>query len=333
MPSKTPLLRTIQTLMLIPRQPYKIDVTTLMQRLAHYGYEPSLRTIQRDLVMLAQSFPLQCDGAKPQGWSWRADTKLMSLPALDPQTALTFHMVKTHMEPLLPASTLAHLKPWFDTAEGVLADHGNGLSQWPNKVRVLPSGFPRLPPTIAAEVQAHVSDAVLRERQVRATYLANGATEPWTRTIHPLALVVRDHFIYLLCVFEGYQDVRQLVLHRMSAAVLLDAPVVRPASFDLDVYLKQGEFGIPRSHRPIKLEALFLRHVAIHLCEAPIAAEQIVEDEDEDYVRLIATVPDTLELRIWLRSFGNEVLVVEPVDLREEFRAMVDHLHTDYATR
>ena len=83
MPEKTPLLRTIRMLMLIPRQPYKIDAATLKLRLAHYGYEPTLRTIQRDLVMLAQSFPLQCDGEKPQGWCWKAGARLMSLPALD----------------------------------------------------------------------------------------------------------------------------------------------------------------------------------------------------------------------------------------------------------
>lgn len=333
MPEKTPLLRTIRMLMLIPRHPRKIDASALQRSLAHYGYETTLRTIQRDLLMLAESFPLQGDGAKPQGWSWKEDSKLMSLPALDPQTALTFHMVKTHMEPLLPASTLAHLKPWFDASEGVLADHGNGLSQWPNKVRVLPSGFPRLPPAIDAQVQANVSEAVLRERQVRATYLANGATEPWTRTIHPLALVVRDHFIYLLCVFEGYQDVRQLVLHRMSEAVLLDTPVVRPASFDLDDYLKQGEFGMPYAQNPIKLEALFATHVAIHLREAPIASDQTTVDVDEDDVRLTATVPDTLELRIWLRSFGDEVVVVKPAALRREFRKMAANLHGWYAAR
>lgn len=333
MPAKTPLLRIVKMLLLIPRQPTKTTVAELVQKLRHFGYEVTPRSIQRDLVALKSKYPLCSDGGKPQGWSWDKNAPVLSLPEVDPQAALALHMVERYMQLLLPASTLEHLHPWFQKAEGVLSEHGNGLSQWPQKLRVLPSGLPRLPPAIDAQVQAHVSDAVLRERQVRATYLANGATEPWTRTIHPLALVVRDHFIYLLCVFEGYQDVRQLVLHRMSAAVLLDAPVVRPASFDVDVYLKQGEFGIPRSHRPIKLEALFLRHVAIHLCEAPIAAEQIVEDEDEDYVRLTATVPDTLELRIWLRSFGDEVLVVEPVDLRDEFRAMADHLHTDYATR
>ncbi len=333
MPEKTPLLRTIKMLELIPRQPFKISARTLQERLSKDGYDVDLRTIQRDLVMLKDSvLSLQCDGAKPQGWSWDKNDPPLSLPALDPQAALTFHMVKAHMESLLPASTLEYLQPWFKAAEGVLTNHGNGLAQWPQKVRVLPSGLPRLPPPVDAEVQIAVSQALLRERQLQVTYLANGATEPWTRTIHPLALVVRERMLYLVCVFEGYEDARQLVLHRMSKAVPLEnASVVRPEGFDLDVYIAQGEFGIPQSPLPIKLEALFSKHVTIHLHEAPIAVDQEIVDVDEDDVRLTATVPDTFELRVWLRSFGDEVLILKPVGLRREFQAMAANLHGYYA--
>jgi predicted DNA-binding transcriptional regulator YafY len=36
-------------------------------------------------------------------------------------------------------------------------------------------------------------------------------------------------------------------------------------------------------------------------------------------VRLQATVPDTAQLRWWLRGFGSEVEVLEPSAIREEF--------------
>ena len=78
------------------------------------------------------------------------------------------------------------------------------------------------------------------------------------------------------------------------------------------------------------LEAEFLRHVAIHLRESPIADDQVIEDVDEDNVLLCATVPDTLELRLWLKSFGDEVAVVKPDDLRQEFREMSKNLREYY---
>ena len=323
------LIRWLIMLSLIPRQPRKIDTERIKQFLEERQYKITLRSIQRDLNKLALVFPLMGDNARPQGWYWRADATPFALPALDPQAALTLHMVEQHMKPLLPATTLSHLQPWFKAAEGVLTSHGNGLSKWPDKVRVLPKGLPTIPPVIDANIQMMVTQAVLTECKMELTYQANGAAEPWTRTIHPLALVVRDQVIYLMCVFDGYTDVRQLVMHRMRDAKLLDSASIRPATFDLDTAIAAGEFGIPLTPTRLKLEALFEPHVAIHLAETPISVDQRL-DEVSGKLRLRATVADTLEMRIWLRSYGNEVVVMKPASLRREFRQMAEDLVSSY---
>lgn len=64
--------------------------------------------------------------------------------------------------------------------------------------------------------------------------------------------------------------------------------------------------------------------------ESPIADDQVIEDVDADNVLFRATVPDTLELRLWLRSFGDEVAVLEPSALRKEFQEMSENLTTYY---
>ncbi|MFA7268472.1 MAG: WYL domain-containing protein [Sterolibacterium sp.] len=321
--------RYLVMLMLIPRYPASISTERLKEKLEQFSFDISLRSIQRDLNKLSVRFPLVSNEEKQQGWSWKEDAGQFTLPALDSQAALAFYMAKQHIEPLLPASTVVHLQPWFLTAEKVLS-YGDGLAKWPQKVRVLPPGIQRLPPQINTEVQSAVSEAVLQEKQLEVTYLANGADTPWTRTIHPLALVVRDRVIYLLSVFEGHSDTRQLVLHRMQKATILDAPAKRPADFDLDAAIEQGELSMPLGKHPIRLEALFSRHVAIHLIESPIAPDQTIEEEDEEDVRLTATVPDTFELRLWLKSFGDEVAIVKPASLRREFRDMAENLAAYY---
>ncbi len=323
------LIRRLIMLSLIPRQPQKIDTERIKQFLEDRQYTITLRSIQRDLNKLSLVFPLMGDNARPQGWSWQADSSQFALPALDPQAALTLHMVEQHIKPLLPATTLSHLQPWFKAAEGVLASHGNGLSKWPDKVRVLPNGFPRIAPVTDADVQSAVTQAVLTERQLELTYLSNGAAEPWKRTIHPLALVVRGQVTYLFCVFEGHTDVRQLVLHRMQEAKVLELQAVRPSNFDLDAAIASGEMGMPQGHTKLKLEANFAPHIAIHLAEAPVSADQQLVEID-GRVRLRATVPDTLELRLWLKSFGDEVVVAKPASLRREFRQMAKNLASYY---
>ena len=321
------LLRQWAMLRHIPRHPRKVDTVTLQNTLAKQGHDITLRTIQRDLNKLSLALPLISDEAKPQGWSWEANAEVLDLPALDPQTALTFKLVESHMGQLLPASTLDYLQPWFRTAKGVLDQHGNGLAHWPDKIRVLPSGMVRKAPNIKPEVAEAVYQAVLQERQLQITYSGKSEyPEAPSHTIHPLALVVRDRVVYLICIFNGFADPRQLAMHRILSAKVLDGATLRPKGFSIDAYIADGKFGIPLNPHPIVLEAEFLRHVAIHLRESPIADDQVIEDVDEDNVLLCATVPDTLELRLWLKSFGDEVAVVKPDDLRQEFRAIAENL-------
>jgi predicted DNA-binding transcriptional regulator YafY len=325
------LLRLLAMLQFVPRLPRKVDTARLQYDLAQAGHNINLRTIQRDLNKLSEVLPLVGDDAKPQGWSWMADAKVMDLPALDPQAALVFKLVESHMQQLLPATTLNYLQPWFHTANGVLDQHGNGLAHWPEKIRVLPRGLPQKAPDIALEVAEAIYQAVLLERQLQITYPGkNAEAEVRTHTIHPLALVVRDRVIYLICVFDGYADTRQLALHRILSAEMLNETAQRPKEFSIDTYIAEGEFGMVLNPHPIVLEAEFCRHIAIHLRECPIAEDQIIEDVDEDNVLLRATVPDTLELRLWLKSFGDEVAVLEPISLRQEFREMAENLTAYY---
>jgi predicted DNA-binding transcriptional regulator YafY len=325
------LLRQWAMLRLIPRQPRKIDTARLKSGLEEQGYDIDLRTIQRDLNKLSTTLPLLADNGKPQGWSWEVNAQGLDIPALDPQAALTFNLVERYMKHLLPSTTLAYLQPWFSAASGVLDQHGNGLALWPDKIRVLPRGLPQKAPTINPAVTDAVYQGVLQERQLEITYRKNqGEPESRTHIVHPLALVVRDRLIYLACVFDGYSNLRQLAVHRMESAVLKEDALNRPKDFSIDTYIAEGEFGIVLNPQNIVLEAEFFRHVAIHLRESPISDNQVIEDIDEDNVLLRATVADTLELRQWLKSFGDEVAVVGPAALRQEFQEMAKNIHNYY---
>lgn len=210
----TTLPRVMAMLRHIPRYPRKIDTTTLLERLENAGYDISLRSIQRDLNELSSILPLMSDSARPQGWSWQADAEQFQLPFLDPQAALTFHLVERYLDTLLPESTLTYLAPWFRTAKAVLEANEHGVTQWPDKVRVLPRGLRLQSPPADASVHATLYDALLQERQVSIRYLQRQTTEPREYIVHPLGVVVRDTVSYLVCTMWEFTDVRQLALHR-----------------------------------------------------------------------------------------------------------------------
>jgi len=111
--------------------------------------------------------------------------------------------------------------------------------------------------------------------------------------------------------------VRQLALHRMRSARVLDQKVSQPAGFDTDREVERSQ-GMGGSGEPLRLVARFWKRAGLHLLETRLAADQVVEEADDDHFRLTATVNDTAQVRWWLLSFGSKVEVLEPTELREE---------------
>lgn len=310
------LLRHWRMLRAIPRFPRKISTSDLVKQLESAEFGITQRTVQRDLNKLSRVLPITSDDNKPQGWSWQADVPQLDLPALEPQAALMFHLVEKYLRPLLPATTVDYLAPWFRTADHVLDSTGNGLSAWRGKVRVLPSGQPLHPPVMAAQVQATVTQALFQEKRLAVTYHPRGEKGVRDYIVNPLGLVVRDHVMYLVCTLWDYENTMQLVLHRIKTAEVLDEPARITPGFDLDDYIDQGELGWRLSSgKKITLVADFARGAALTFIERPLDLKQVVQDIDENTVRLTAKVADTRELRTWLLGFGKRVVVQEPAGL------------------
>ncbi|MFA7095431.1 MAG: hypothetical protein WC383_02975 [Gammaproteobacteria bacterium] len=141
-------------LRLIPRAPQKLTVGTLKKKLEADGFEVSECTIQRDLQSLSVLFPLSCDDRnRPYGWCWPREGRVLDIPGMDPQTALTFKLAETFLQSLMPRSTLAAMAPYMEAAGNVLGALGEpGFARWPDKVRVIPRGQRLLSPDFKPEV-------------------------------------------------------------------------------------------------------------------------------------------------------------------------------------
>lgn len=322
------LYRQWAMLRALPRYPRKMTVAQLAERLRADGDfgNVSRRTLERDLQQLSGVFPIeQTDlNTKPTAWRWRKGAKVLDVPALDPPTALTFSLVGAYLEKLLPASTLDDLQPYLSTAEGVLRQSPARLGRWPAKIRVIGSSQPLKAPKIVPEAQRTVYEALLGEQRLAVRYAIKGAPkgEKGSRDyddVNPLALVIKDQLVYLVCTLWDYTDIRQLALHRVQSARILERRATRIPGFDLDTYIARGEFGISLG-KPIRLRALFDEHAAAHLAETPLSDDQRLEPAPNGRTRVSATVPDTQQLRWWLMAFGAQVEVLAPESLRSEFR-------------
>lgn len=324
------LMRQWAMLRAIPRHPRRVDAPTLHARLGDLGMGVSLRTVQRDLNSLVASFPLDFDESKPQGWCWREGAGQFEIPSMDAHAALTFNLVEQYMQNLLPRSTLGHLAPWFDAAQGVASSQASSVTRWRDKLRVIPHTLNKVPAPINSDIQTTIYTGLLDERQLQVTYRAiTTGKEAKTYPVHPLGLVVMEQVVYLVCTVKDYKDPRFLALHRIDSAQLLDAAAKRSAAFDIDEFILR-EFGIRLGKTPLDLVLRIRGVLAKYLVETPIATDQTMTPIDDVWSRITVRVQDTIQLRTWLRSLGPDAVVEAPKRLRAELQREWEELNSLY---
>ena len=291
-----------------------IGTTDLLKALVKDGVEVSLRTIQRDLNQLAERFPLEHNNASPQGWRWRADAQISSLPHITTSQAVTFLMVEDHLRHLLPPSLLDELRPWFDMAQRTLnlSDSNQGR-HWLDCVRIIPPTQPLIPPTVPREAQQSVYEALLANRQLQAGYQRRYDKTAADYTLNPLAIVQRGPVIYLVATrADSMEKIRLFALHRFVSAEVLKTAAVSPQDFKVDDYLESGAMGFGQGE-PVRLRALFEPKAGEHLHECKLSEDQTITAQDDSRLLVEATVRNTSQLLWWLRGFGKAVEVLEPV--------------------
>ena len=107
---------------MIPRHGNTITVARIVERLVEITNLDAIstRSVQRDLEELSGRFPIvsKLEGRTLE-WSWM-EGKQITLPAMDPHTALTFQLVNSYMSSMLPKSSVRYLQPYFRNAAEVL---------------------------------------------------------------------------------------------------------------------------------------------------------------------------------------------------------------------
>lgn len=331
---KETTVRCLAMLRMIPVAPNSIDVATLEERLTDQDYSISRRQIQRDLRKLSIPFPIReekKEGSKANIWFWMEGTEIMDIPRMDPQTALTFTLVESFLKKVLPTSILNNLDPHFRRAKGILSGLlGVHPYKWYENIRIVPRGQALVSPPVDRNILEILHEALRLKKQIKAMYQKRNARVPKEYIIHPLGLVFKHELVYLVCTLWGYDDVKQLALHRFISAKIIDTNSNKAKKFDLDKYILQGEFSYPVKEKPIKLHLVFDSESIGHLFESPLSEDQTIKKQVDGRYLLKATVLETSELHWWLLGFGDYVEVIKPKALRKQFAETFNNLVAMY---
>ena len=300
----------------------------LQEILQREGIDISLRTIQRDLNQISLRFPIESSKTVPQGWRWRSDAPIQSLPHMTSSQAVTFMMVEEHLKHLLPPSLIEEMNPWFDLARRSLSTQNN-VRQWINRVRIVPATQPLIPPVVEKQAQQAIYEGLLQDKQLECVYQGrNLSGEEKTYILNPLGLVQKGAIIYLICTRQDKTDIQTFALHRFKSASVLNSRAMHPVDFDIDAYIDSGALGFRvdynQATQNIVLKLIMSEQDAHYFDESQLSKDQTIEKLADGLAQVTANVPFTSQLVWWLRGSGNKIQQIEPIEVANAVRQLVD---------
>lgn len=310
------VVRQLAMLNLIPRGAPGISTRDIERALNDQGYSISRRSIQRDLETMSSVYPLVCETeGRSNLWYFMKTAGHVLLSQLDLETSLTLKLVECHLISRLPQRVRGFLEPYFAEADKVLSASPSRLKNWLDKTRSIPWGLQQSVPDIDPDIWRVVSQAVIDQQKCDIRYQAHQSEAAKLYRVSPLGIVVRGSVSYLLAVFDGYRDVRQLALHRMCDAQLMLDDAEAPADFCLDRYIAEGHFGVLYDLEPCRLRLQVSTGLSRLLMESPLDPAQKLEQTDHGMV-LTCSVQESADLYRWLIAHSAQARVLSPVRIR-----------------
>jgi predicted DNA-binding transcriptional regulator YafY len=297
----------VELLRRIPRA-RKITASELHQQLKDAGIERDLRTIQRQLEMLSEHFEIERDDrSKPYGYRWLEHAKAMAVPNLTAQESLLLQLAEEHLKNLLPAHLMKSMDAFFSQARRNLGPESNARleREWPNKVRVVATSQPLLPPKIQPDVFDTVSEALYSNHWLHLDY-KNSAGKRSKAEVMPLGLAQQGPRLYLVCRYRDYDNERSLALHRILSAEMSTVAFDRPKDFDLKKYDDDSRFGFGDGKK-VQLTFIIERKAGLHILESPLSTDQKAIEICSKNIKITATVVDSGMLKWWLQGFGDSI--------------------------
>lgn len=283
----------------------RLTARSLAERL-----EVSERTVLRDMDALAAAgVPVIADRGPGGGWRLvdNYQTKLTGLTTAEIQSLFFAHPPKVleglglgkaaeaarlKLEAALPAASQPHAER---ARRSILID---------------PRGWRESPSIASLPV---LLDALWRSRRVRFMY-ESGLGESGERLVDPLGLVARGSVWYLVASRDDQP--RTYRLSRISGATLEERECVRPDGFDLAAYWEASTAAfrerLPRFYGTFLIAPSVMRWVRYR-------GWRLEEEREEgDRVRIRLRFDAEEEALQFALSFGGDIEVIEPAELREK---------------
>ncbi|MDB5073966.1 MAG: Helix-turn-helix type 11 domain protein [Chloroflexi bacterium] len=164
---------------------------------------------------------------------------------------------------------------------------------------------------------ATLQEAVWRERKLSLSYQRSDGSVV-ERMVDPLGLVAKGKAWYLVAAVEG--EIRSYRASRVQDATVTDQPCVRPPDFDLSAYWDASAArlteGLPRYPVIVSADPAILPRM--RFSERYVRIERIEAPDGEGWATVSLACQGRTEACGYVLSFGPQIEVLEPPELREQ---------------
>jgi len=177
-----------------------------------------------------------------------------------------------------------------------------------------------------------VAIAWTTQRQVRMKYqsLESDSVKEWLLEPYFVDMTGVGFSVYVIghAIREGKEGIITFKLERMKDLAVLDKRFEIPHEISIGKLLASS-WGI-FTGEAINIVLKFSPHVTRRVKESVWHISQLIEDTPDGGCLLSLGVNSTLEITPWIRSWGPDVEVMEPSELREQFRNWAKQLYAIY---
>jgi len=194
----------------------------------------------------------------------------------------------------------------------------------PEKVFIQPelinAGFSfTLPPcrNVKNEIWTIAARAMINRNTLAVKYQRPDDPEPHDFSLNPYHLANLQGEWYIFGTAGNDIEVKQYALSRMVKAELTGKIFIVPEDFDPAIFVKSafGRFAVPEKVYDIRL--LFDREAAEWVCEKVWQENQKITRRRNGSVELMLKAGGLYEIMRWVLSWGHQVRVLSPGELRD----------------
>lgn len=172
--------------------------------------------------------------------------------------------------------------------------------------------------------------AMIENRAVEIEYYAIYRDATAKRVIYPYYIIPRNGHLYVLAYCTMREDFRTFRLNRFLAVVLQDETFEIDPTFNVDEYLAKRWTIFADDAEETTFVVRFNKEVARYVDEYIFYTETMIKKEKDGSILLQATVKSRKEFLRWIRGFGLNAEVLEPVEVRETLHAEYRQLMERY---